>query len=104
MSHDPDSIRFFASAVQSPLASKLASNAAIYDLSALHTALPQVSQQPKSLDSWASDFMQHPLPEVSTEQASVVNSNLPLELDVAAQHSPALMLGMSLGFRFQFRV
>ena len=105
MSRDQDSARFFDSSAQSPFASKLAADAAIYDLSAMHTTLPaptlQVPQLSKSLASWASDFMQQsPLP--MTEQALLINSNVILEADALSQRAPAVTPSMCQGLlRFQ---
>jgi len=100
VSRDQDSARFFDSGAQSPFASKLAADAAIYDLSAMHSTLPdptlQVPQLSKSLAPWASDFMQQsPLP--MTEQALLINSNVTLEADALTQHAPVVTPSMYQG-------
>lgn len=85
VSRDQDSVRFFAGAVPSPLASKLAADALIYDLSTIQASLPaQVPQKPKPLASWATDFVQ--------QSAPLLNSNVPLKAD--ARHAPAVVSGM----------
>jgi len=66
----------------------------------MHTALPapalQVPQLPKSLATWASDFMQQsPLP--MTEQAPLINSNVAPEADALAQRAPAVTPSMCQG-------
>jgi hypothetical protein len=90
VTRDQDSARFLESAVPSPLVSKLAADAAIYDLSALRAALPgpapRVLQQPTASASWTSDFMQQsPTPVTSTEQTPLVNSIVALEADATTR-------------------
>lgn len=95
MFDDQDTSRFFFSAVQSPLASKLTADAAIHDLSSLHEALPtldlQMSQQTRPLASWASDFMQQSLPMTLTLQAAPANSS---EANTATRSVPIVVPGM----------
>jgi hypothetical protein len=86
VSRDQDSARFFDSA---PVAPKLATDAAIYDLSALHAALSAPAlQMPQQPSSWASDFMQQSrTPMTLPEQASFVDSNVALEAEVSTRRA-----------------
>lgn len=90
---DQDASRFFAGAVPSPLASQLAADAAIYDISAMQAALPaHAPQQLKPVASWATDFVQ--------QSAPLLNSNVPLEAD--ARRAPAAAVSGMFFWAFIF--
>lgn len=94
---DPDAARFFAEPRPSSLASKVAADAAVFDLSVIHAALPapaaQASQQQQRHDlsaAWAADFMNQQGPQ--NQQPLGANSSKGLKSDTINRHaSPAVI-------------
>ena len=92
---DPDAARFFAE--PRPLAPKVAADAAVFDLSVIHAALPtpaaQASQQQQQQQhnlsaAWAADFMNQQGPQNQRRP----NSSESLTFDTINRHaSPAVI-------------
>ena len=96
---DPDAARFFAE--PRPLAPKLAADAAVFDLSVIHAALPtpaaQASQQQQQHQqqhdlsaAWAADFMNQQGPQ--NQRPLGANSSEKSTSDTINRHaSPAII-------------